>query len=74
MGSNQIANKLEHLPRDTGMFCLPKIICFLVQNCMLFNYVSLTGLDIDLTVSSSESRLVLERKRPNFSLWLRWQV
>ena len=35
MGSNQIANKLEHLPRDTGMFYLPNIICFLVQNCML---------------------------------------
>ena len=35
MGSNLIPNKLEHLPRDTGMFCLPNIICFLVQNCML---------------------------------------
>lgn len=51
--------------------CIKAIVT--VKN-LFFNYVSLTGLDIDLTVSSSESRLVLERKRPNFSLWLRFQV
>ena len=51
--------------------CIKAIVT--VKN-LIFNYVSLTGLDIDLTVSSSESRLVLERKRPNFSLWLRLQV
>ena len=51
--------------------CIKAIVT--VKN-LFFNYVSLTGLDIDLTVSSSESRLVLERKRPNFSLWLRLRV
>lgn len=51
--------------------CIKAIVT--VKN-LFFNYVSLTGLDIDLTVSSSESRLVLERKRPNFSFWLRLQV
>ena len=51
--------------------CIKAIVT--VKN-LFFNYVSLTGLDIDLTVSSSESRLVLERKRPDFSLWLRLRV
>lgn len=51
--------------------CIKAIVT--VKN-LFFNYVSLTGLDIDLTVSSSESRVVLERKRPNFSLWLRLRV
>ena len=51
--------------------CIKAIVT--VKN-LFFNYVSLTGLDIDLTVSSSESTLVLERKRPNFSLWLRLRV
>lgn len=51
--------------------CIKAIVT--VKN-LFFNYVSLTSLDIDLTVSSSESRLVLERKRPNFSFWLRLQV
>ena len=51
--------------------CIKAIVT--VKN-LFFNYVSLTGLDIDLTVSSSESRVVLERKRPNFSLWLPLRV
>ena len=51
--------------------CIKAIVT--VKN-LFFNYVSLTGLDIDLTVSSSESRVVLERKRPNFSLRLRLRV
>ena len=51
--------------------CIKAIVT--VKN-LFFNYVSLTGLDIDLTVSSSESRVVLERKRPNFSLWLSLRV